>query len=276
MSIYHDQHVMHISYVKLSAKDRKKSLNFYQHIIGLDVLEDENNHVVMGVKNHPLIHLYFDSNLKPKTPSLGLYHFALLVPSKDEFTQVIYRLQKHNYQISGVADHGVSYAIYLDDPDGHGIEIYVDLPKEKWPYQNGQIMMYTERLNVIELFHTYPNRNIEKMHENTIMGHLHLHVDDLKKADDFYNQKLGFKTMLNYGGHALFISDQGYHHHMGLNTWQANTPLLDDHYPRLMGYGLVIPKKMYQDILFKLNIPIDSFKQTLIDPYNQVIEFIVT
>lgn len=273
MSMYHGNHAMHVTYVKLSVKNRDRSLDFYQRIIGLDLIEDHDSYVIMGIGGKALVYLYFDPSLKQPIPSLGLYHFALLVPNKDALTQAIYRLIKHRYQLSGVADHGVSYAVYLNDPDGHGIEIYADLPTESWPHINGNLTMYTESLDVDGLFQAYPNKNEEKMQNDTIMGHLHLHVDNLDKARRFYNDVLGFQTVLNYGGHALFISDKGYHHHMGLNTWQRGASVPDDGYPRLIGYGLNVPKDMFEKILEKADPRlIHTINQTLEDPYRQIIE----
>jgi len=149
MSMYHQHDVMYIQKVSLLVLQLKRSLDFYEHILGLHVLFQDKNIVRLGANHHDvLIELIEDPLAKPLGITQGLYHYALLLPSRAALASVIKRLIDHRYPVTGASDHGVSEAIYLDDPDGHGIELYIDKPKDQWPVTNGQIDMYTKALDL--------------------------------------------------------------------------------------------------------------------------------
>jgi len=151
----------------------------------------------------------------------GLYHFAMLVPSRLELAQSLKRLVDTNARMQGFADHGVSEALYLADPDGNGIEVYRDRPRREWPMAGGRLQMGTAPLDVDALLAEL--NGVEAawngLATDTIMGHVHLHVSNLAAAEAFYVGVLGFDLVQRYGRAALFVSAGGYHHHVGLNTW---------------------------------------------------------
>jgi len=151
----------------------------------------------------------------------GLYHFAILTSSRAALARSLRRLAEVRWPLSGASDHLVSEALYLDDPDGNGIEIYSDRPRDAWPRRNGQIQMATDPLDFDSLL-----AELERDHQpwdglapDTVIGHAHLHVADLRTTEDFYHGVLGFDIIQHYGPSALFVSAGGYHHHIGLNTW---------------------------------------------------------
>jgi len=151
----------------------------------------------------------------------GLYHFAVLVPTRLELAQSLRRFVDTTTPMQGFADHGVSEALYLADPDGNGIEVYRDRPKSEWPTVDGRLQMGTAPLDVEGLLeelgdHPDPWAGLAS---HTRIGHVHLHVSHLPDAEQFYVQALGFDLMQRYGHAALFVSAGGYHHHVGLNTW---------------------------------------------------------
>ncbi|WP_312876209.1 VOC family protein [Paenibacillus alginolyticus] len=158
----------------------------------------------------------------PKEPRRsGLYHYAILVPDRKELAKVIQHFIDIKYPLQGISDHLVSEALYLADPDGNGIEIYVDRPSEDWEWIGEQITMSTEQVNLRSLLSEANGERFTGLSSDTIMGHIHLHVSDLAKAAEFYIQGLGFKVVYQISNQALFISTGGYHHHIGLNIWNG-------------------------------------------------------
>ncbi len=153
----------------------------------------------------------------------GLFHFAILVPSRFDLAQVLARFAATETRLSGAADHGVSEALYLSDPESNGIEIYRDRPSDEWPRTGGQLAMYTEALDLDALLGEAAAVAVESptLPAGTTIGHVHLHVRDLAEAERFYVGVLGFEEMQRYGPSALFVSAGGYHHRVGLNTWQG-------------------------------------------------------
>jgi catechol 2,3-dioxygenase len=151
----------------------------------------------------------------------GLYHFAILVPNRRELARMIRRLVDQDWPIGGASDHGVSEALYLDDPDGNGIEIYADRPHARWTYREGVLQMVTQPMDVAGVMAELVGDATEwaGIHPQTYIGHIHLHVSDLERARWFYHEVLGFDIVTYYGTQALFVSAGGYHHHIGLNTW---------------------------------------------------------
>jgi catechol 2,3-dioxygenase len=156
---------------------------------------------------------------KPRR-SAGLFHFAILVPSRAALGRSLRRLADRQWPLSGASDHLVSEALYLDDPDGLGIEIYRDRPRERWQIMNGQVMMATDPLD-LQSVHDEPGAESTwtGLERGTTIGHVHLHVPHLDAAEAFYCGRVGFEpTLRGYPG-ALFVAAGGYHHHLGLNTW---------------------------------------------------------
>ncbi len=276
MSQYHKNDVMHFTEVTLLIRSFKRSLEFYVDILGFSVLSKEAHQMVLSANGKdPLITLIEDRNALAPNITLGLYHFALLVPSRKTFAEMIYKIANHHYPISGMSDHGVSEAIYLDDPDGNGIEIYWDKPIEKWPYENNELNMFTERIDLDAVMSELNQDEItEHIHPETIMGHLHFYVDDLEKAKAFYSDVLGFQVMMNYMQSALFVSDGGYHHHLGLNTWNGKAPLNSKRQIGLKAYTLVLPEAHYLEFMRRLqahHVPlmIEDDKKYITDILNQ-------
>jgi catechol 2,3-dioxygenase len=149
----------------------------------------------------------------------GLYHLAILVPSRAHLAHALRRLVHTGTPLQGTADHGVSEAIYLADPDGNGIEIYRDRPRAQWPMLNGRLQMGVDPLDLDGLLDEPDDDDSRGLAAGSTIGHVHLHVSDLTAAKQFYVDVLGFELMQRYGPSALFVSAGGYHHHVGLNTW---------------------------------------------------------
>src|SRR5262249_15090668 len=148
----------------------------------------------------------------------GLYHFAILVPSRGDLARALRRLVETDTVMQGAADHGVSEALYLADVDGNGIEIYRDRPRAEWPFVGGRPQMAPAPIDFDELS-SETDESGAGLAPGTVIGHVHLHVSTLDEARRFYVDVLGFELMQRYGPSALFVSAGGYHHHIGLNTW---------------------------------------------------------
>jgi catechol 2,3-dioxygenase len=176
----------------------------------------------------------------PRRGRLGLFHFAVLLPDRASLGRFV----KHLSEIgayAGMSDHLVSEALYLNDPDGLGIEVYADRGRDKWQYEGRELKMATIPLNVQDLVSAAGGEPWNGMPNGTTIGHVHLHVGDLDEAAAFYHEALGFdKVTWSYPG-ALFLSAGGYHHHLGTNTWAAGAPPAADDDARLVEWELVLP-----------------------------------
>ena len=207
--------------VSLTVANLARSLHYYQQVIGLQVLQQDESLAVLGVGADELLILRELAEARPSSqPHTGLFHFALLLPSRRDLALVLRHLIDLNLDRLGASDHFVSEALYLDDPDGHGIEIYADRPRDTWSYTSGRIQMATERMNVPDVLTEITTSDVwSGLPSGTTMGHVHLRVGDIAEAKRFYVDVLGFGQMADYGGQALFISAGGYHHHLGMNVW---------------------------------------------------------
>ncbi len=217
--------------VRLRVADIDRATAFYTEAIGLVPVGDTGDGTVrLGAPGgDPLVELH----PAPDAPghsrgAAGLFHLALLVPGRRELAEALARGVTAGARFSGASDHLVSEALYLDDPEGNGIEIYRDRPRSEWPRVDGALQMDTLPLDVnaliAELGGTAPGPTIAP---DTILGHVHLKVDSLETARRFYVGVVGFDPMVETYPGALFVAAGGYHHHVGLNTWMSNRPATD-------------------------------------------------
>ncbi|MCB9135775.1 MAG: VOC family protein [Anaerolineales bacterium] len=208
--------------VSLTISNLKQSLAFYQNNLGLTLQRQEGDMAWLGAGSRTFLILTENPHARPPTRNTGLYHFAILTPSRHALAQTLRRLAETRTPVTGFADHGVSEAIYLPDPDGNGIEIYRDRPRTEWPYENGQLQMVTDPIDLdgimAELHQDDPWTGL---HPDTILGHMHLHVANIPQSVQFYRDVIGLDLMQYYGNSAGFLSAGGYHHHLGINTWNG-------------------------------------------------------
>jgi len=207
--------------IRLRAGDIERLRDFYETTIGLELLEGEDDVVSLGVDGSPLVELVPGPDAPSRPPrSTGLFHLALLVPTRADLARTLRRVAGSGAPLSGASDHLVSEALYLSDPEGNGIELYRDRPRDEWPMAGESVEMATLPL-ALEGLLGEPGGEAEaaSMPEGTILGHVHLQVADLDAAEAFWVDALGLDvTARGYPG-ALFTSAGGYHHHVGLNTW---------------------------------------------------------
>lgn len=219
---FHTKNATYVETVSLNIKDLNRSVEFYTNIIGLTVKEQNGTRAELTANGENVLLILNQTDKERTHPrAAGLYHFALLLPTREDLALITMHLASKKIPL-GSADHHVSEALYLDDPDGNGIEIYIDREPEQWIWNDGQVHMVTEPLNAEDLLKDRPDpASFKGLPENTIMGHVHLHVSELQKTDEFYTEGLGFEVILNFGGQALFMATEKYHHHIAANVWNG-------------------------------------------------------
>jgi catechol 2,3-dioxygenase len=206
-----------IGEVHLTISDLDRSLQFYQAHLGFTVHQRGDGTARLGAGGRDLLVLVQSKSAPRVHRTTGLYHFAILVPSRAALARALRRLVGTDTRLQGAADHGVSEALYLADPDGNGIEVYRDRPRAEWPFVDGELRMGADPLDLDALLEE--SDRADGLDHGTTIGHVHLHVSHLEETERFYVDVLGFALMQRYGSSALFVAAGGYHHHIGLNTW---------------------------------------------------------
>lgn len=230
--------------VRLQVADLERSLLFYERVLGLRVIRRSADSATLGPHNddREIVDLkkYSSARAVPQRGLLGLYHFAILLPDRAALGRFIAHLAEIG-AYAGMSDHAVSEAVYLTDPDGLGIEVYADRPRDSWRYDERQIYMTTKHLDADDLVRAARGERWTGMPPGTVLGHVHLYVDDIATASAFYHDALGFdKIVWSYPG-ALFMSAGGYHHHLGTNTWAKGAPRAEKEDARLLEWEILVP-----------------------------------
>jgi catechol 2,3-dioxygenase len=240
-----------IQSVDLIVKDLKRSLNFYNDLLGFRTIEQTKNIAYLSSNGEFPYIISIEENQHAKLVnrnSAGLYHTAFRFPDRKSLARTFLHLHEKGIKFHGFSDHIVSEAIYLGDPDGNGVELYVDKPKSEWHWINGQVEMETLPLNLTVLTNEIENRDEpwNGIDKNVVIGHIHLKVSSLFKAEKFYSNILGFNiTNSSYSG-ALFMSAGGYHHHIGSNIWHSSNGIsLNENSFGLKSFTIKIPDSEY-------------------------------
>lgn len=219
---FHKKPNRYISHVQLKVSNLERSLKFYKTIIGFDVLEQTKKSAALTFDGlTSLLSLEEMPNALPlRRGQTGLYHFALLLPTRKDLGNFVQHIIQQNVRV-GAGDHHVSEAFYLNDPDGNGIEVYADRPEQDWLWhKNGMVHMTTEQIDVQSVLREADGA-WHGLPIGTVIGHIHLSVANLGETEKFYTQALGYDIVTSYGKEALFLSTGKYHHHIGLNTWES-------------------------------------------------------
>lgn len=234
-----------IGAVTLVVTDLARSLDYYQQNIGLQLHRRNDGQAALGAGGRDLLILHEQPGARPvQRGRTGLYHFALLVPSRKELARTLRHLIDTRTPLGGASDHAVSEALYLSDPDGHGIEIYRDRPRAEWEFPGGTLRMTVDPFQFESVLKELDGNEPpwDGLAPGATMGHIHLHVAHIPATEHFYRDVLGFDLMVRYGDAASFLAAGGYHHHLGVNTWAGvGAPPPPDDAARLGWYEVRLP-----------------------------------
>ena len=238
--------------VHLTVADLARSVDWYRSTVGLETVAQEPGTGVLGTDGRELLVLVEEQGAQPSFRHTGLFHFALLVPGRRELARWLAHAARDGVALQGVSDHFVSEAIYLRDPDGHGIEIYWDRPRSVWEGQVGR-RMTTLPLDVDSLLGELDDPATEPwdgLPDGTVVGHVHLRVAAIDPIVGFYRDRLGFGLMAQLGPQAAFLAAGGYHHHLGANTWESGgAPPAPEGSATLQQFTVVLPDQAARDEL---------------------------
>jgi catechol 2,3-dioxygenase len=230
----------HMGLVELSVSELDRSLAYWQDAIGLRVLSRENGIAELGTDT-PLVRFVEEPGARPAQGFTGLFHVALLVPDRPSLGRFLAHAGRERIPLTGLSDHVVSEAIYLRDPDYHGIEVYADRPREQWEGQVSQ-RMTTVPLDTDSLLAEAGDAGFDGLPDGTTVGHVHLCVRDVDETIGFYRDKLGMGLTAHLGDQAAFLSAGGYHHHLGSNTWETRGAApAPEGTARLLRFTIVLP-----------------------------------
>jgi catechol 2,3-dioxygenase len=243
----------HIGKVTLKVKDLEKLVKFYTETIGLKMLTKSDSSAQLTADGiTPLLTLEGNPELEQRpVRSAGLYHLALLVPTRKDLANVLHHFIETNTRLAGASNHKFSEAIYLQDPENNGIEVYRDVNREDWVRdERGKLPAVSEPLDVHGLLDEADNEIWNGLPEKTVMGHVHLNVINIPEAEEFYVNILGFEEQTRMDNHALFISAGGYHHHIALNIWNGpNAIPAPSDVTGLLQYEILVPSADVLEVL---------------------------
>jgi catechol 2,3-dioxygenase len=214
---------LHIGAVALAVRDLDRLTAFYRDVLGLAVLDRSKDGAALGAGGVPFVHLEHRPNAKPDDVSeAGLYHTAFLMPTRGDLARWILHVARNKVQLTGASDHAVSEAFYLDDPEGNGIEVYYDRPRETWEWTGEALKITTDPLDIDDILREVtPTAAFPGAPDGFRIGHVHLRVGDVDRAETFYRDAMGLDVTRRRQG-ASFMSSGRYHHHIAGNVWHSN------------------------------------------------------
>ena len=217
--VYQYNSQIYLAEVALNVKDLESQTAFYHQLLGLEILNQSENKVLLGAGGKPLVRLIKTDDISNPKQSYGLYHMALLLPTREDLANVFKHLLDLKIPLVGGADHGYSEAIYLEDLEGNGIELYRDKPVTVWDIrEDGHIIGVTEELSAQDIYELGQDLEPFVIAEGTRMGHVHLSVKNSREASTFYQKSLGLEDKFTIP-HASWIASGNYHHHLSVNEW---------------------------------------------------------
>ena len=219
--VYEYNSRIHLAEVALNVKDLESQTAFYHQLLGLEILSQSEGEALLGTGDKALVKLIKTDDISNPKQSYGLYHMALLLPSREDLANVFKHLLDLKIPLVGGADHGYSEAIYLEDLEGNGIELYRDKPVNKWDIrEDGRIIGVTEELSAQDIYELGRDVDPFVIAEGTRMGHVHLSVKNSRESSSFYQESLSLEDKFTIP-HASWIASGNYHHHLAVNEWSG-------------------------------------------------------
>jgi len=272
MLYYYHKDAIHISKIDLLVNDLSVSKSFYTEALGFSILSESENQISLTVDfTHEIICLHKSNNSNISYCQEGLYDFAILLPSRIDLSKFLHHCIAKQIPIDGAADHLVSEAIYLRDPDGIGIEISCDREDSTWEVKDHHYMMDALPFDYEGVFYEINNTGyFQKLPQNTVIGHLHLYTSHLNRALEFYRDIIGFQVVNLFKNDSVFLADKNYHHHICINALNPNLPLKQNILSITVSYPNCEKFKKSYDSMTYLK---QDFKEThdgiqLVDPEN--------
>ncbi len=205
--------------VTLLTRNRAKVALFYENVVGLNVISSSGDTLTLGQGDFPLLHLREDPAAKRRPTEAGLFHTAFVLPEREDLGAWVSHANEQNVKLDGAADHLVSEALYLEDPEGNGVEVYVDRDRTHWQMEGSNPKLATLPLDLKELVNS-SKKHWQSAPPGTVIGHVHLQVGDVATTDSFYCDEIGFERMTE-SPTVNFYGSGGYHHHIAGNTWRS-------------------------------------------------------
>ena len=249
--VYEYNSRIHLAEVALNVRDLAGQTAFYHQLLGLEILNQSEKEVLLGAGGKPLVKLIQTENTSNSKQSYGLYHMALLLPTREDLANVFKRLLDLKIPLVGGADHGYSEAIYLEDLEGNGIELYRDKPVVEWDIrEDGRIIGVTEELSAQDIYELGKEMEPFAIASGTRMGHVHLSVKNSRKSSAFYQESLNLEDKFTIP-HASWIASGDYHHHLAVNEWGGkNLAPREQGMPGLAYYVVEVENKEFLVNLF--------------------------
>lgn len=278
---FHTDETKYINHIHLKVANLERSLHFYQKILGFHIIEEQPYlaKLAAGGINHILTIEQLKNAKRLDPRKTGLFHIAFLLPKRENLAQVLRHFMYTGYPVQGASDHLVSEALYIADPDGNGVEIYIDRDPTGWKWNNEEVEMSTLPLDANALMKEVAEDGWHGMPVGTIIGHIHLQVANLAEIENFYTKGFGFKIVSHFGQQALFLSSASYHHHIGLNTWNSlGGSVPTDEEVGLKSYTISVPANERMDIVERLqnldvHVDLDGEQYLVVDPSGNRIYF---
>ncbi|MEM1182683.1 MAG: VOC family protein [Acidobacteriota bacterium] len=238
-TVYPHTKPVFVQSVDLIVRDLEGVSRYYERVIGLEVLESGAKGRILGAGGEALLTLHLDANAEPSPrQAAGLFHTAFLLPERRDFAHFLKHVVENRTPVVGVADHLVSEALYLADPEGNGIEVYADRPVDAWTFDAEGVVLETKALDTRGLLAAAPDEPWRRLPPGTALGHLHLQVGQIARAEEFYADVMGLDIMERLPGASFFASGD-YHHHLAANIWNSRHAIpRRDGMAGLQGYTL--------------------------------------
>jgi catechol 2,3-dioxygenase len=213
---------LHVGTFALKVRDLGRLADYYRDVLGLTVFDRDRHGALLGVGDAVLLHLEHRPDAEPDdSRDAGLYHTAFLMPTRGDLARWILHVARGKVPLTGASDHGISEAIYLDDPEGNGIEVYCDRPPESWHWSGNELKMITDPLDIDDILREVPRTaSFTEAPPGLRIGHIHLRVGDVAEAERFYRDAVGLAVTRRRHG-ASFMSSGRYHHHVAGNVWHS-------------------------------------------------------